>query len=82
MALTLVPAAGCWPYLILRYAAAAKTSTTSTMTVTVMATMLPAGSSRESSAQPSATLSSAALGCNPAGHLQHGHPLWASQSPF
>lgn len=39
------------PYLILRYAAAPKTSTTTTMTVTVMATMLPAGSTRKGSAQ-------------------------------
>lgn len=39
------------PYLILRYAAAPKTSTTTTMTVTVMATMLPAGSTKKGSAQ-------------------------------
>lgn len=35
------------PYLILRYAAAPKTSTTTTMTVTVMATMLPAEGASE-----------------------------------
>lgn len=38
------------PYLILRYAAAPKTSTTTTMTVMVMATMLPVESPSERAA--------------------------------
>lgn len=60
------------PYLILRYAAAPKTSTTTTMTVAVMATMLPVGKGaiRKGSAQQS-----------PNPH-RHPHPtVWLCDGP-